>query len=154
VRQALPLLDGRSESPKESELRLIWFDSGLGRPIPQVRIGDADGVFIARVDLFDPEAGVIIGEYQGRWHRGGARPWQDTNRNRRLDGVGLEVVEFWAPDLAGSDHIPVAALGTGYARARRRNPADRTYVILPANAGSGQTEDPWGDGMPPWLDLG
>jgi hypothetical protein len=153
VRRAVPLLDGRSESPKESELRLIWIDSGLGIPVPQCRIADPDGVFIARVDLLDAKAGVV-GEYQGRWHRAGSRPWHDTTRNRRLDGVGLEVVEFWAPDVSGLDAVPVAALTGGYGRAARRDPAERTYLILlEPGRDLMHTEDPWGDGLPPWLDL-
>jgi hypothetical protein len=148
VRTAASLLDGRSESRKESEVRLIWLDSGLGVPVPQVRIADALGVFIARVDLFDEKAGVV-GEYQGRLHREGTRPWRDVNRNRRLDRVGLEVVEFWSPDVAGSDALPVAALTVGYARAARRDPAERTYLIL--NDPAVSRENPWGEGLPPWL---
>jgi hypothetical protein len=151
VRAAVPLLDGRAESRKESELRLIWLDSGLGVPVPQVRIADELGLFIARVDLFDEKAGVV-GEYQGRLHREGTRPWSDVNRNRRLDRVGLEVVEFWSPDVSGSDAVAVAALRGGYARAARRDPAERTYLILTDPALN--SENPWGDGLPPWLDVG
>jgi hypothetical protein len=128
ARQAVPLLDGRSESPKEIELRVIWIRSGLGLPVPQAKIGDELAVFVARVDLLDPKAGVV-GEYMGAWHRDGRRPWQDTIRGRALEAVGLEVVEFWAHDLVDVRRT-AEALGTGYLRAGRRDAAERTYVIL------------------------
>jgi hypothetical protein len=128
ARQAVPLLDRRAESPKESELRVVWTRSGLGVPVPQRTILDELGVFIARVDLLDAKAGVV-GEYMGRWHRAGERPWRDTVRGRGLDGVGLEVVEFWSPDLQTEERT-LDILRPGYRRAARRDPAERTYLIL------------------------
>jgi hypothetical protein len=128
ARDAIPLLDARAESPPESELRVVWVLSGFGTPVPQVRITDDLGIFIGRVDLFDEKAGVV-GEYMGRWHRAGERPWRDTVRGRGLDGVGLEVVEFWSPDLE-TDERATGVLRPGYRNAARRDPAQRTYLIL------------------------
>jgi hypothetical protein len=128
ARRAVPLLDGRSESPKESELRVIWVGSGIGIPVPQRTVLDELGVFIARVDLLDVKAGVV-GEYQGLLHRQGSRPWGDTVRGRGLDGVGLEVVEFWSPDLTVDLRV-VQALVAVYGRAGRRDPSTRTYLLL------------------------
>ena len=67
------LVDGRAESPPESELRVRLVLSGLPLPVPQQVIGSA------RVDLAWPEYRVAV-EYDGLWHVGSRN---QMNRDRR-----------------------------------------------------------------------
>ena len=127
ARQAAELLDGRAESPPESEVRVHWIGTGLGLPVPQQTILDELGVFVARVDLLDAAAGVV-GEYMGAWHRDGRRPWGDTVRKRRLEALGLEVVEWWADDLRRPAEV-AGPLHVAYARASLRAASEKTYLV-------------------------
>jgi hypothetical protein len=98
--RALPLLDGRAESPKESELRVILVLAGMPEAVPQVVIRSADGRFIARVDLLIEEYGEVL-EYQGDHHRTDKAQWRrDRAREAELEAEGLHVTEVTADDLA------------------------------------------------------
>jgi hypothetical protein len=66
VRQAFELVDGRSQSPPESWVRVACVLAGLPAPIPQFDV-IADGTWLGRVDLAWPEARVIV-EYEGEYH--------------------------------------------------------------------------------------
>jgi hypothetical protein len=77
------LVDGRSESPQESRLRIRLRLAGLPPPTPQYVVRSDDGQFIARVDLAWPEAKVAV-EYDGQWH---AEPGQLARDRRRLNAL-------------------------------------------------------------------
>lgn len=64
ARIALQRADPRSESVAESRSRLIFHDHDIPEPQTQVDIFDAAGNFVARVDFFWPDLGVI-GECDG-----------------------------------------------------------------------------------------
>lgn len=51
------LVDGRSDSPMESRLRVLLMMSGLSRPESQAKLRDAVGSYLARVDLSYPRRG-------------------------------------------------------------------------------------------------
>lgn len=100
IRAALPMLDPRSESPKESELRALVLLAGLPTPIPNVEIRTPTGRFIARVDLLFEEYGEIL-EYQGDHHRTDRRQWRrDRTREAELESHGYHVTEITDDDLA------------------------------------------------------
>lgn len=61
LRGALELADGGSESPKETELRLLLIRDGLPRPVTQIRVGKR------RVDMGWPDWKVGV-EYDGEHH--------------------------------------------------------------------------------------
>jgi very-short-patch-repair endonuclease len=61
LRDALGLVDGGAESPKETELRLLLVRDGLPRPVTQIRIGRR------RVDMGWPSWMVGV-EYDGEQH--------------------------------------------------------------------------------------
>ena len=66
LRALAPLVDGRSESPGESTLRLRWHDlASLPQPHPQVVVADASGRVLARVDLGIEELRFGV-EYDGK----------------------------------------------------------------------------------------
>ena len=122
VRRALmlvPQCDARSRSPQESRLRLIWeHDAGWGRPLCNVDVCDANGVFIGRPDLLDPVRGVV-GEYDGAEHRSRSRHARDVTREEGFRKAGLEVVTVVGEALHDIPTL-VARLHQAEARARDR----------------------------------
>jgi hypothetical protein len=97
-RRALPLCDGRSESPMETLQRLVFVLSGLPAPIPQVKIYDAHEIFVARVDLKAPGVRAVF-EYDGADHDNPHRHASDVTRWRALRAAGFEVFPYTASDL-------------------------------------------------------
>lgn len=65
---ALPLVDGGAESPRETWLRLLFIDAGLPRPTTQIPIFDEYGNLLRRVDMGWEEFKVAA-EYDGDQHR-------------------------------------------------------------------------------------
>lgn len=99
--RALALGDARSESPKESELRVIFHEAGLPRPELNVEIVDR-GRFIARVDMLFRDARLVV-EYQGDYHRDPAQWRRDEARRAELESLGYRVTYVTAGDLADPD---------------------------------------------------
>lgn len=83
LREALPLVDGRSESPWESMLRVLHVSCDI--PVePQYVVRDDAGAFVARGDLW------IVGtrtlhEYDGAHHLNREGQRKDLKRNARID---------------------------------------------------------------------
>ncbi|NCT91114.1 DUF559 domain-containing protein [Cellulomonas sp. APG4] len=129
ARRALSMVDGAAESPQESLLRLAWVQAGLPRPRANAVVLDGVGRFVARVDLFDEQAGVV-GEYDGAYHASAERRAQDAERQEWLEDLGLTVVRATAVDLR--DGAAVARwqgrLRAGYRRARSRRPEERRWT--------------------------
>lgn len=67
LRRALRDVRHGSESPRETELRLVLAGAGLPEPELNVGIHDAYGAFVARLDLFYRRYRVAV-EYDGRQH--------------------------------------------------------------------------------------
>ncbi len=93
ARQLAPWVDGRSESPGESILRLRWRDcTDLPVPTPQVEVAGPDGPCF--LDLAVP-ALRYAAEYDGaRWH-GPDRQAHDRRRRefvRRTQGYVIDVL--------------------------------------------------------------
>jgi hypothetical protein len=103
VRRAFELVDGRSESPPESWVRVACALGGLPAPIPQFDVM-ADGVWLARVDLAWPDARVIV-EYEGEYHFDGLQISRDDIRLRRLVAAGWRVIRLAAHDLRDMDAV-------------------------------------------------
>ena len=86
LRQALEYVDGRSESAWETLLRLLHVCGDV--PVePQHELFDADGLFVARGDLW------IVGtstfhEYDGAHHLTKEQQRVDLRRSRRIGDVG------------------------------------------------------------------
>jgi very-short-patch-repair endonuclease len=104
ARRAVALADGRAESPPESRLRLLLRLAGL-TPVPQYVVRDADGRFVARVDLAFPEHRVAI-EYDGAWHGQPGQLARDRRRLNALVAAGWTVLHVTAADM----HEPAALL--------------------------------------------
>jgi hypothetical protein len=102
LRQLAPMVDGRSESPGESTLRLHWMDlTSLPPPEPQVPIL-FDGGEIYRLDLAVPELRYAC-EYDGERFHGEDRRDHDAARREELStrfGWEIDVVRrenIWGP---------------------------------------------------------
>lgn len=103
VRRALDLVDGRSESPPESWVRVACALAGLPAPVPQFEVWE-DGVFLARSDLVWPEARLIV-EYEGDYHFTDLHIERDDVRLSRLVAAGWRVIRLAAADLRDLDGV-------------------------------------------------
>lgn len=99
LRQAAALARTRVESPKETETRLLLVDSGLPEPLTNYVITDAEGTFIARVDLAWPRLRACV-EYEGDGHRTDRAQFRkDITRRERLEDHGWRVIRITDDDL-------------------------------------------------------
>lgn len=112
ARRAIELVDGRSESPMETRLRLLLVRNGLPRPEAQVSIHDARGAFLGRLDLYYAEANLGI-EYDGENHRD--RLASDDQRQNRLLGAGIHLLRYTAIDLSSRPNAVVAEVRSALA---------------------------------------
>ncbi|HEX2894121.1 MAG TPA: DUF559 domain-containing protein [Marmoricola sp.] len=103
LRQLIPLVDGRAESPRESWTRLLIIDAGLPCPEPQYWI-EIDGVPTYRLDLAYPRLRVVI-EYDGEeFHdRTDAQRRHDAERREWLDEHGWTIVLVKKGDFTGAN---------------------------------------------------
>lgn len=117
LRTLVPIVDGRSESPGESTLRLRWLDlQSLPEPTPQVPVM-AGGVEVYRLDLGVPELRYGC-EYDGEeFHRE-----EEADRLRREDldlRFGWQVDGVRKENLFGPGEDVGVILKRGIERARR-----------------------------------
>ena len=110
LRQLVPLVDGRSESPAESWMRLEILDHGLPAPTPQHWVM-VDGVPTYRLDLAYPHARVAI-EYDGQQFHSGVQARRHDEERRSwlrangwivivldLHSFSAEAIENWVSEL-------------------------------------------------------
>ncbi|MDO8308345.1 MAG: DUF559 domain-containing protein [Actinomycetota bacterium] len=106
ARAALPMLDGRAESPGESLTRCALRLGGIPRPECNIDI-ISDGEWLARADLAWPDFRVIV-EYDGAVHLSEGQRRHDARRRNLLQEAGWTVIVFTAADL--KDPAEMAAL--------------------------------------------
>lgn len=129
VRDLLPHLEENSWSPQEPVMRRTWLDAGFGRPRANCPVFDLAGRFVGTPDLLDVEVGVF-GMYDGALHLAGEVRQADVAKEAAYRALGLEGVTMMAGDLA--DREPFRQrLREAYARAERRNGADRLWLPSP-----------------------
>lgn len=116
VRALLPHVTSRAESVPESEMRYHWIRAGLPTPVANQPVRDRRGDFVARVDLCDPESG-LVGEYQGLPHRLDLAEEDDKERAERLERMNMTIAPVWKEDRLRIEDI----LREAYGRARRRD---------------------------------
>ncbi|KAB3519161.1 hypothetical protein GC425_09120 [Corynebacterium sp. zg254] len=97
ARTACRLINGLSESPRESQWKVQMFLAGLPAPYQQVKIYNSAGEFVGRADFFWENG--IVGEYDGREKyshgdpvRFAAAVEQERARERALMAAGCVVV--------------------------------------------------------------
>jgi hypothetical protein len=92
------MVDGRSESPQESRLRIHMALAGLPSPVPQFEVR-VHGEFLARVDFAWPDLKVAV-EYDGLWHADGDQLIRDRARLNRLQAAGWYIHHVTSRDMA------------------------------------------------------
>lgn len=97
VEAVIPLVDGRSQSPPESWVRVACVRAGLPSPTPQFVVV-ANGVFLGQVDLAWPEAKLIV-EYEGPYHFEKLQIARDDRRYAALVAAGWRVIRLSTNDL-------------------------------------------------------
>jgi very-short-patch-repair endonuclease len=101
---ALALADGRSESALETLLRLLLVRAGVGPETLQLKLYDARGRRIARVDLAWPSRWVAV-EADGReYHDKPEALYRDRDRQNDVVIGGWTVLRFTWYDVV---HRPV-----------------------------------------------
>ena len=99
VLAARQLADGRSLSPQETRMRLIWIlDAGLPAPRCNWPVADARGSWIGRPDLLCEEL-AVVGEFDGADHRSRRRHRSDARREDLFRRAGLESFTLVGADL-------------------------------------------------------
>lgn len=99
LRTTLACVDGGAESPQETRLRLLLVESGLPRPVTQIRVKNAYGRVVRRVDMGYPEWKVGI-EYDGEQHFTNPEDYaNDIERLEFLSGKGWIIVRVSARQL-------------------------------------------------------
>jgi hypothetical protein len=98
VRALIEYADGRSESPLESEARLVFIDGGLPMPELQYEIVDRCGK-LWRVDFAWPDA-MVIAEYESMaWHATPEALKHDRMKVARLQECGLTIIPIVIDDV-------------------------------------------------------
>ncbi|WP_245850123.1 hypothetical protein [Mycobacterium angelicum] len=114
-RDALSLMDGGAQSPKESWLRLVLIDAGLPRPATQIKI--SDGTLVAYLDM-GWEGPKVALEYDGDHHRSDRRQYvKDIRRGEMIEGLGWHVIK-----VINEDRPAVVIARVRAALARRSAP--------------------------------
>lgn len=99
LRVALAQIDGRRESPLESQSWAYFLRFSVPLPQLQVEIVDEWGDFIGRVDTLWPEA-KVIGEVDGRSkYETRDDVYREKRREDALRAMGFEVIRWGAADL-------------------------------------------------------
>ncbi|WP_240794613.1 hypothetical protein [Rhodococcus zopfii] len=131
ARRVVGLLDGRSESPGESLGRLRLRSAGIPEPSLQRELFTPDGTFVARVDFFWEELGVV-GEFDGMGKYGAGDPASTAESVRReklredaIRDLGFEVVRWTWPELFRFD-VVVDRFARAVGRARHPHPPTAT----------------------------
>jgi len=122
ARAAVRRSHASSESAGESQLRLILEDLGLPA-LPQFTIHDGSGSFVARVDFYLPDLGVVV-EFDGRTKYGGAQGGAalvaEKSREDAIRALGYAVVRLTSADLDEPGRIRRLVRRAAGARGRHR----------------------------------
>jgi very-short-patch-repair endonuclease len=139
LRRAVDLAEPASESPMETQLRLLLVRAGLPRPQAQVRLHDERGRFLGRPDLYYPAQKLGL-EYDGGTHRDSLA--EDNRRQNRLLNAGYRLLRFTAADIfqtpdsvIGQVQVALTHGPEPQARSpitRRRSPTPRRSVASPS----------------------
>ena len=103
ARAAYDLIRAHTDSPKESELRLIIVNAGLPEPVVNVEI-TVNGEWVGTPDLAYPKLKIAI-EYEGDHHRDEDTYNDDIIRRELFAAAGWTMVLVTRAQLAHPQHI-------------------------------------------------
>lgn len=119
LREALPRIRTRVESPRETDMRLYITDAGMPEPEVQIEVFDPEtGRLLGRADLLH-RAARVVEEYEGDGHRSKKQWDRDIQKYRDFERIGLHVVRATNRDFVPSPDRWLADLA---AVLRRRTP--------------------------------
>lgn len=111
IRELIQYVDGRSESPLESEARLVFIDGGLPMPELQYEIFDRCGK-LWRVDFAWPDA-MVVAEYESmEWHATPEALRHDRMKVARLQECGWTSIPIVVDDVRRHPLDLVARIAT------------------------------------------
>ena len=120
-RDALALMDPRSDSPKETQTRLCLLSYGLWGFVANHTVSGVsfDGGAPVTLDLADPDSLIGI-EYDGDHHRTDRAQWRrDAWKRRQLESMGWTIVAVTQLDLSDEPHRAAFAMSVAAIRARK-----------------------------------
>lgn len=98
-REAIELIRPGTDSPMETDLRLLMVDAGLPEPLVNLPALDEEGLFLALPDLSYPRLKIAI-EYDGDHHRTDPATWRrDVERRQLLEEAGWLIITATADDV-------------------------------------------------------
>ena len=89
----------------ETRLRWLLTAAGLPRPEVQAKIADSSARFIGRVDLYYPDARLVL-EYDGGHHR--ERMVDDNRRQNQIVNAGYRILRYTSADINNRPEVVVA----------------------------------------------
>jgi hypothetical protein len=97
ARDAIPLADENSWSPRETKMRGVWRSVDLGKSLCNRPVFTSDGRHIGTPDLIHPELG-LVGQYNGSDHISLAGTANDVKKDAAYRDAGLETVTMLVTD--------------------------------------------------------
>lgn len=113
--KSLVSLAAPAESPMETRLRWLLIQAGLPRPEVQVELREGGARFAGRVDLYYPQARLVL-QYDGGNHR--ERLVEDDRRQNVLVNAGYQLLRFTAGDVYNRTDVVVAQVRSALYRPR------------------------------------
>jgi len=129
-REALAEIGDGVRSVAEGDLRVLILDSGLPRPVFNAQLFDAEGVFIATVDDWWPEAGVAAEVDSHAYHLSAQDQDRTTERHDRLIAHGILLLHFPPKRIKTDPAGIISDLRSAIEEGLRRPPVPIT--MLPA----------------------
>lgn len=84
----------------EMEVVRLLLDAGFPQPELQVRVLDARGRFVGRVDVAYPWARLGIERQSRRWHGSAEARARDASRRAKIEGAGWTLVDVTSDEVA------------------------------------------------------
>jgi hypothetical protein len=126
ARDAIPLADENSWSPKETKMRGVWRMAGISGALCNRPIFTLDGHHVGTPDLIQPDLG-LVGQYNGSDHISLAGVATDVKKEAAFRDHALETVTMLTTDWNDLDDFRLR-LSAAARRAAGASPA-RTWTL-------------------------
>jgi hypothetical protein len=114
MRWVVDMTEPKTGSPMETRLRMLLALGGIRRPVVQPSLHDRNGNFLARPDLYFPDAKLAV-EYDGSVHK--TSLVEDSRRQNRMLAEGIRILRFTASDVYSRPRVVVDHVRTMLNRA-------------------------------------
>lgn len=128
ARDAIPLSDENSWSPRETSMRGVWRRLGISGALCNRPVFDADGRHVGTPDLIQPDLG-LVGQYNGSDHITLAGTAADLKKDAAFRDHGLETVTMLVTDWSDLDDFTGRLRAAAHRAAR--TPSAGTWTLEP-----------------------